>query len=143
MTLLVSQEIRIQSFFETHLEAFLSCITTALKRTVYYIHRWTCNILLGRIDDRVKHLWWNSFFKIQTAKSCEPIKCHCCLHIETSQLICIANQLTDFYMRATLAFKSTLVQIWKYPETFVFLILRILELFVREICKFLKKYANF
>ena len=32
-----------------------------------------------------------------------PIKCQCCLHIETSQLICTANQLTGFYMRATLA----------------------------------------
>ena len=27
----------------------------------------------------------------------------CCPHIETSQLICTANQLTGFYMRATLA----------------------------------------
>ena len=30
-------------------------------------------------------------------------KCQCCPHIETSQLICTANQLTGFYMRATLA----------------------------------------
>ena len=33
-----------------------------------------------------------------------PIKCQCCSHIETSQLICIANQLIGFYKRATLAF---------------------------------------
>ena len=33
----------------------------------------------------------------------KPIKCQCCPHIETSQLICTANQLTGFYMRATLA----------------------------------------
>ena len=32
-----------------------------------------------------------------------PIKCQCCPHVETSQLICKANQLTGFYMRATLA----------------------------------------
>ena len=32
--------------------------------------------------------------------------CQCCPHIETSQLICIANQLTDFYVRATLAFNG-------------------------------------
>ena len=32
-----------------------------------------------------------------------PIKCQCCPHIETSQLIYCANQLTGFYMRATLA----------------------------------------
>ena len=33
----------------------------------------------------------------------ELIKYQCCPHIETSQFICCANQLTDFYMRATLA----------------------------------------
>ena len=32
-----------------------------------------------------------------------PIKGQCSPHIETSQLICTANQLTGFYMRATLA----------------------------------------
>ena len=31
------------------------------------------------------------------------------------------------------------VFIKQYPENFTFLILRILELFAREICKFLKK----
>ena len=34
--------------------------------------------------------------------------------------------------------------IWKqYPENFKFLILRILELFTREVCNFLKKQAFF
>ena len=33
----------------------------------------------------------------------KPIKCQCCPRIETSQLIYTANQLTGFYMRATLA----------------------------------------
>ena len=32
-----------------------------------------------------------------------PIKWQCCLHTETTQLICYANQLTGFYMSATLA----------------------------------------
>ena len=36
-------------------------------------------------------------------RSFEPTKCQCCLHIETSQLICTANQLIGFYMRVTLA----------------------------------------
>ena len=31
----------------------------------------------------------------------------------------------------------------QYPENFAFLIPRILELFAREVCKFLKKLANF
>ena len=31
------------------------------------------------------------------------IKCQCCPHKETTQLICCTNQLTGFYMRATLA----------------------------------------
>ena len=46
--------------------------------------------------------------------------------------------------------KGTLMEIWKppdmfvfiqkqYPENFAFLILRILKLFTREVCKFLKK----
>ena len=30
----------------------------------------------------------------------QPNKCHCCPHIETTQLICQANQLTGFYMTA-------------------------------------------
>ena len=45
------------------------------------------------------------------------------------------------------------MQIWKspnmfvliqkqYPEEFAFLILKILELFIRDFCKFLKKWAN-
>ena len=33
-------------------------------------------------------------------------KCQCCPCIETSQLICCANQLTGFYMRAKLAFNA-------------------------------------
>ena len=32
-----------------------------------------------------------------------PFNCQCFPHIETSQLICKANQLTGFYMRETLA----------------------------------------
>ena len=50
--------------------------------------------------------------------------------------------------------KGTLTQIWKspymfvliskqYPENFAFLILRILELFAREVCKFLERLAKF
>ena len=31
----------------------------------------------------------------------------------------------------------------QYLENFAFLILKILELFAREVCKFLKKEANF
>ena len=34
------------------------------------------------------------------------IKCQCCPHIETSQLICFGNQLTGFYMRATVEFNG-------------------------------------
>ena len=37
----------------------------------------------------------NAFYSMLT------IKCQCCPHKETSQLICCANQLTGFYMRAT------------------------------------------
>ena len=47
---------------------------------------------------------------MSASESAERIKCQCCSHIETSQLIYTANQLTGFYMRATLAlngFNST------------------------------------
>ena len=39
-------------------------------------------------------------------RSNQPIKCRCCPHIETSQLIYTANQLTGFYMKATLTFNG-------------------------------------
>ena len=35
-----------------------------------------------------------------------PFNGQCCHHIETSQLICSAHQLTGFYMMATLAVKG-------------------------------------
>ena len=35
-----------------------------------------------------------------------PLNASVCCHIETSQLICCANQLTGFYMRATLTFNG-------------------------------------
>ena len=35
-----------------------------------------------------------------------PVKYQCSPHIETSQLICCANQLTGFCMRATLSFNG-------------------------------------
>ena len=38
--------------------------------------------------------------------SSQPIKCQCCPHVENSQLICCANQLTGFYRRATLTLKG-------------------------------------
>ena len=31
----------------------------------------------------------------------------------------------------------------QYPGNFAFLIIRIIELFAREVCKFLKKWVNF
>ena len=36
----------------------------------------------------------------------QAIKCRCCPHIETSQLICCVNQLTGCYTSATLAFNG-------------------------------------
>ena len=42
------------------------------------------------------------------------MKCQCCPHIETSQLICTANQLTGFYLKATLALNGLK---WLTPNT--------------------------
>ena len=44
--------------------------------------------------------------RINLLQFTKPIKFQCCPHIETSQLVCCANQLTGFYMRVTLAFKG-------------------------------------
>ena len=46
---------------------------------------------------------------LHLVKPSYPIKCQCCSHIETSQFICCANQLTGFYMRATLAFNGLIL----------------------------------
>ena len=50
---------------------------------------------------------------INPLKFAKPIKCQCCPHIETSQLICTANQLAGFYMRITLALNG-LIQEMKF-----------------------------
>ena len=58
------------------------------------------------------------------------IKYQCCPHIETSQLICPPNQLTGFYIRATLALNGLMndpLLNFIFPETVV---------------TFLKNYAN-
>ena len=38
-----------------------------------------------------------------------PIKCQRCSHIETSQLVCTANQLAGFYMKSTLALNGLII----------------------------------
>ena len=50
------------------------------------------------------HIWTESLFSPDAGKyrPLSKIKCHCSPHIKTSPLIYCANQLTDFYMRATL-----------------------------------------
>ena len=42
-------------------------------------------------------------------------KCQSCHHIETSQLICSANQLTGFYMMTTLVFYELKVKFGDNP----------------------------
>ena len=65
-------------------------------------------------------------------------------------LVNINEGLQKVSVHALSFVKGKLIQIWKspnmfafmskqYPENFAFLILRILELFAREACKFLKK----
>ena len=45
--------------------------------------------------------WFSGF-----CEELNPCKCQCFPHIKTSHLICTANQLTGFYMRATPAFNG-------------------------------------
>ena len=42
--------------------------------------------------------------KPETTHLTQTIKCQCCHHIETSRVVCSANQLTGFYVMATLVF---------------------------------------
>ena len=44
-----------------------------------------------------------------------------CHHIETSQLICRTNQLTGFYMMATLAFNNLTYRDCHYAPYFMFI----------------------
>ena len=88
--------------------------------------------------------------------------CFCCHYgiIENKDLL--LNHKSFFWQPSnflgtifiSIRVKDTQMQIWKslymvvfifkqYPENFAFLILRILELFTREVCKFLKKWAHF
>ena len=58
-----------------------------------------------------EHLRWlftklKAFYQIFHKLLPLPIKCQCCPYVETSQLICCANELTGFYMRVTLALKG-------------------------------------
>ena len=79
----------------------------------YRSRRWLLRILVGEAfifyyTPNISKLFLRGHLHLQILtefeRSNEPIKCHCCADIETSQLICYANQLTRFYMRATLAF---------------------------------------
>ena len=57
---------------------------------------------------------------INSLKLVELIKCQSCRNIETNQLIFSANQLTCFYMMATLAFNELILelkQIRKYVNS--------------------------
>ena len=60
------------------------------------------------------------------AKDIWSITCQCCLHKETSQLICCANQLTGFFMRATLALNglNDWKKLWDQAIIFVKVTLR-------------------
>ena len=52
-------------------------------------------LLILKISEKLMYEFWYDYIL--------TVKCQCCSHIKTSQLICIANQLTGFYMRAALA----------------------------------------
>ena len=66
-----------------------SCKASPLRNIFKNGQKRTFNLLVPGVSWKVTHTW--------------PIKCQCCPHTETSQLICCANHLTDFYMRTTLA----------------------------------------
>ena len=66
----------------------------------------------GNLFKKVANYFKNTFFHrtpVVASANCSPVKCQCCPHIETSQLICCANQLTGFYIRRTVAFNVAIL----------------------------------
>ena len=64
---------------------------------------------------------YSSSFPISAAKALydiKPFNGQCSHYIETSQLICIANQLTGFYMMGTLAVKGLMISDNLFQTTF-------------------------
>ena len=53
-------------------------------------------------------IWIRFWCSCMTAKLHQPFNDQCSHHIETIQLICRANQLTDFYMMSTLLIKRVM-----------------------------------
>ena len=77
-----------------------------------------------------------------------------CMHLHWSHLMFEFYKTIVLRLKLLFYIKVTLKQIWKsptvfvliwkqYPENFAFLFLIILKLFALEVCKFLKKFANF
>ena len=62
------------------------------------------HLSIRRKHQKTSFLMFLSFSgDIEIEHRLKPINYQCCSHIETSQLIYTVNQLTGFYMRATLA----------------------------------------
>ena len=96
------------SFFFLGRGRCTSCFKWELLKTPFSSFQQLGSPLFRKIQPRSKLVTW-------------PIKCHCCPHIETCQLICCANQLTGFYMRAKLALNGLIwflfcTRIWDFVE---------------------------
>ena len=78
---------------EAHAQVFSCEFCEISKNTFFAEHLGTT----ASVDTQSWHMW------IGRSSYSYAIKCLCFPHIETSQLICAANKLTGFYMKATLA----------------------------------------
>ena len=91
----------------THLENHSESIQKKLQQNwpVLCLYDCRCNIKfeISPFFPLDKKSWMFRFRLRHQTSDAQSIKCQCCTHMETSQLICCANQLTGFYMRATLA----------------------------------------
>ena len=94
------------------------------KKTVGKTARRSCWVKKGRTS-----VWWDKFLTNEVPESesrdnfcmskrrfyelCDMLRCPC--HIETSQLICPANQLTGFYVRGTsLVTQKNCICFWSF-----------------------------
>ena len=87
----------------------------AIKKIVVHI----CKCMLTDVGLKVEIVRNNKFHEIflEISLTLQPFNDQCSHHIETSQLICYANQLTGFYMVGTLVVKGLMPKIPKWLDT--------------------------
>ena len=99
-------------FVNLNHKEFLVFFVTWFLICLFWTHVGRLNLILRDLQSRAYFLYWRVIRFLVS-----PIKCQCCRHVETSQLISAANQLAGFYMRETLAFNGLIFSRVSLPYT--------------------------